>query len=94
MSERNQFLEMDGLYWESETHEWFNDKTSTNHARNKSLFWGSGEQEDALDVMCFVVRNKETFSSSFFLQPNFCFVLKFVRGKNSVTASRRKIKEF
>jgi hypothetical protein len=59
MSERNQFLEMDGLYWESETHEWFNDKTSTNHARNKSLFWGSGEQEDALDVMCFVVRNKE-----------------------------------
>jgi hypothetical protein len=21
--ERNQFLEMDGLFWESETHEWF-----------------------------------------------------------------------
>lgn len=58
--ERNQFLEMDGLFWESETHEWFNDKISTQHARKKSVLWGAGEQGDSLDVVCFVVRNKET----------------------------------
>jgi hypothetical protein len=58
--ERNQFLECDGLFFESETHEWFHDKISTNHARKKSVLWGSGEQDDALDVACFVVRNKET----------------------------------
>ena len=58
--ERNQFLEVDGLFWESPTHEWFHDKISTQHARKKSVLWGSGEQEDALDVACFVVRNKET----------------------------------
>lgn len=58
--ERNEFLEMDGLFWESETHEWFHDKISTNHARKKSVLWGSGEQDDALDAACFVVRNKET----------------------------------
>lgn len=58
--ERNQFLESDGLFWESETHEWFHDKISTNYARKKSVLWGSGEQDDALDVACFVVRNKET----------------------------------
>ena len=59
-NDRNEFLEMDGLYWESETHEWFHDKTSTNYARKKSVLWGSGEQNDVLDVACFVVRNKET----------------------------------
>ena len=58
--ERNEFLEMDGLFWESETHEWFHDKISTNHARKKSVTPGSGEQDDALDAACFVVRNKET----------------------------------
>ena len=58
--DRNEFLEMDGLFWESETHEWFNDKISTQHARKNSVLWGSGEQKDALNVMCFVVRNKET----------------------------------
>ena len=58
--ERNEFLESDGLFWESETHEWFHDKISTNYARKKSVLWGSGEQDDALDVACFVVRNKET----------------------------------
>lgn len=58
--ERNQFLESDGLFWESETHEWFHDKISTQYARKKSVLWGSGEQGDALDVVCFVVRNKET----------------------------------
>jgi len=60
MTERNEFLESDGLFWESETHEWFNDKISTQYARKKSVLWGSGEQDDALNVMCFVVRNKET----------------------------------
>jgi hypothetical protein len=57
---RNEFLEADGLYWESETHEWFHDRISTHHARKKSVLWGSGEQEDALNVVCFVLRNKET----------------------------------
>ena len=57
---RNEFLEMDGLFWESETHEWFNDNISTRHAQKKSVLWGSGEQEDALDMMCFVVRKKDT----------------------------------
>jgi hypothetical protein len=58
--ERNEFLESDGLFWESDTHEWFNDKISTRYARKNSVLWGSGEQEDSLDVMCFVVRNKDT----------------------------------
>ena len=60
MENRNEFLEMDGLFWESETHEWFHDKISTQYARKNSVLWGSGEQKDALNVMCFVVRNKET----------------------------------
>jgi hypothetical protein len=60
MENRNEFLEMDGLFWESETHEWFHDKTSTQYARKNSVLWGSGEQKDALNVACFVVRNKET----------------------------------
>lgn len=58
--ERNEYLERDGLFWESETHEWFHDNISTNFARKNSILWGSGEQQDALDVMCFVVRNKST----------------------------------
>jgi hypothetical protein len=58
--ERNEFLESDGLYWESETHEWFHDKISTEYARKKSVLWGSGEQDDALNVLCLVTRNKET----------------------------------
>jgi hypothetical protein len=58
--ERNQFLESDGLFWESETHQWFNDKISTQHAQKKSILWGSGEQKDSLDIVCFVVRNKRT----------------------------------
>jgi hypothetical protein len=60
MEGRNEFLESDGLFWESDTHEWFNDKISTQYARKKSVLSGSGEQDDALDVACFVVRNKET----------------------------------
>jgi hypothetical protein len=53
---RNEFLEMDGLYWESETHEWFHDKSSTNYAQTDN-----GLNKDALkNICCFVVRNKET----------------------------------
>jgi hypothetical protein len=33
MIERNKFLEIDGLFWESKTHEWFNDKGSTSYAK-------------------------------------------------------------
>lgn len=58
--ERNEFLERDGLYWESETHEWFHDKISTRYAVDRSVLWGSGEQNDSLNVACFVVRNKES----------------------------------
>lgn len=59
MQKRNEFLESDGLYWESPTHEWFHDKIGTHYARKKSVLWEFGEQDDALNVMCFVVRNKE-----------------------------------
>lgn len=56
MTERNQYLEMDGLYWESETHEWFHDKSSTNYAQTDN-----GLNKDALkNIYCFVTRNKET----------------------------------
>lgn len=56
MQERNEFLEMDGLYWESDTHEWFYDKTSTNYAQTDN-----GLNKDALkNIFCFVTRNKET----------------------------------
>jgi hypothetical protein len=56
MSERNQYLEQDGLYFESETHEWFHDKTSTNYARTDN-----GLNKDALkNIYCFVTRSKET----------------------------------
>jgi hypothetical protein len=58
---RNQFLESDGLYWESETHEWFHDKISTQHAHKESVLWDSGVQKDSLkNLYCFVIRNKET----------------------------------
>lgn len=56
MVERNEFLELDGLYWESETHEWFHDKTSTQYAQSDN-----GLNKDALkNIFCFVTRNKET----------------------------------
>jgi hypothetical protein len=60
MQERNEFVEMDGLFFESDTHEWFNEKDATNYARKKSVLWGSGEQEDSLNVQCFIVRSKAT----------------------------------
>lgn len=53
---RNEFLEMDGLFWESDTHEWFHDKTSTQYAQSDN-----GLNKDALpNIHCFVVRSKET----------------------------------
>lgn len=56
MEARNEFLEMDGLYWESETHEWFNDKTSTQYAQTDN-----GLHKDALkNIYCFIVRDKAT----------------------------------
>ena len=59
--ERNKYLEADGLYWESETHEWFKDRISTQHAHKKSELWGSGTQNDALiNLYCYVVRDKKT----------------------------------
>ena len=56
MDKRNEFLEMDGLYFESETHEWFHDKTSTQYAQSDN-----GLNKDALkNIFCFVTRSKET----------------------------------
>ncbi len=56
MKDKNNYLEMDGLYWESPTHEWFYDKKSTNYAQTDN-----GLNKDALpNIYCFVVREKET----------------------------------
>lgn len=61
MNERNEFLEMDGLYFESETHEWFNDEINNKYAHKNSILWGGGEQNDALpNIHCFVTREKST----------------------------------
>ena len=54
--DRNQFLEADGLYWDSETHEWFHDKISTKYAQTDN-----GINKDALkNIFYFVLRNKES----------------------------------
>lgn len=56
MESRNEFLEMDGLYFESDTHEWFKDKISTNYAQTDN-----GLNKDSLkNIYCFIIRNKET----------------------------------
>jgi hypothetical protein len=56
MIERNEFLEIDGLYFESDTHEWFHDKISTNYAQKDS-----GLIKDKLpNIYCFIVRDKKT----------------------------------
>lgn len=58
-NKRNKFAETDGLYYESETHEWFNDKIGTNYARKQTFSQNSKDQNDDLNLYCFVVRNKE-----------------------------------
>jgi len=58
MEKRNQFLEADGLYWESDTHEWFHDKSTTSYAQ-KNQFCGTTEMKDSLtNIYCFIVRDK------------------------------------
>lgn len=60
-SERNQFLEMGGLYWKSETHEWFHDKTHTQAAHKNSVAASGEYMHDELNnIYCFIVRNIET----------------------------------
>ena len=60
MKERNEFLERGGLFFESETHEWFTDKNSTDYARKNTIGAKGEKMKDKLNVMCFVVRNKES----------------------------------
>jgi len=56
MKNRNKFIECDGLYHETDTHEWFNDKSLTHYAQKDS-----GLHSDALpNIFCFNVRNKQT----------------------------------
>jgi len=52
---------MNGLYWESETHEWFHDKDGTRYAQKESPSLGGASKNDALkNIYCFVVRDKAT----------------------------------
>ena len=54
--ERNKFTEMDGLFFESDTHEWFHDKIATSYAQTDT-----GLNADALkNIFVFVVRDKST----------------------------------
>jgi hypothetical protein len=52
MEDRNRYLESDGLYWESETHEWFHDKGNTSYAQEGNV--------KLPNIFCFVIRNKAT----------------------------------
>lgn len=52
MKKRNKYLEMDGLAAKTETHEWFYDKVSTNHAQTENLNGVSLK-----NITCFVVRD-------------------------------------
>jgi hypothetical protein len=54
MKERNRFLEADGLFWESDTHEWFHDKSITNHCRRENM------QGVKLNWAAFIVREKSS----------------------------------
>jgi len=54
MKERNEFIEMDGLYWESETHEWFHDKQTTRYCRKEDA------HGTTLNWVAFFVRDKST----------------------------------
>lgn len=56
MEERNQYVEMDGKFFESDTHEWFKDNSSTTYAQTDN-----GLNHDALShINAFVLRNKVT----------------------------------
>ena len=53
--ERNNFLELDGLAFTSDTHEWFHDKVGTSSCQN--------EDKNGIklpNLMCFVLRNLKT----------------------------------
>jgi len=54
MKERNNYIETDGLYWESDTHEWFHDKSTTKYCRNEDL------HGTKLNWAAFFVRDKST----------------------------------
>ena len=52
--ERNNFLEMDGLAYESDTHEWFFDNSTSNYAQREN------KNGVALkNLTCYVVRQKD-----------------------------------
>jgi len=53
---RNEFLESDGLYWESETHEWFHDKILTSYTQSDNEL----HKDSLKNIFCFILRNKET----------------------------------
>jgi hypothetical protein len=54
MKERNRFLEDGGLYFESETHEWFRDKGSTSYAQREK------NGISLPNIFCFVIREKSS----------------------------------
>lgn len=53
--ERNKYLEIDGLAYKSDTHEWFNDKHGTNKAQEEDLNYVKLPH-----IICYVVRNIKT----------------------------------
>jgi len=53
--ERNKYLEKGGLYWESDTHEWFQDRSSTEYAHMPNA-----NGITLKNIVAFVVRNKAT----------------------------------
>lgn len=64
MQERNKYLEKDGLYFESDTHEWFNDKSVTDYAHKQ---WATVGKSETIKLLCFVVRDKKTGSYAWVL---------------------------
>ena len=61
VKERNIYIEQeDSLFYESETHEWFIDEISTRYARKNSISPRGEDNNDGLDVVCFIVRDKST----------------------------------
>jgi len=53
MKNRNELIEKDGLFWESETHEWFNDKSITDYAQQPNM-----HDIKLSNITAFVVRDK------------------------------------